>query len=1100
MEIKQYVDHNLNGQRLINAGKLTDTQGNPVSVTPITVTGLRAVNNAVFTPVVFISDVGQEGIFQYDSIDTTSLENGGVASGTIILTINGRRYKRIFEGEVNVSWFGAGGNATVTTLANLTAIDDTIALQNAFNFATTNSLPIYINPGVYRVTSAITVTTTANGGTLSSGGKAFSITSGGMANTAFVYTGTLAITVLTITLGSGESTFTMDGLRVYPSVANRGLRTSNGIKITGGIANFNVTNLATGFFNIGFHLRDFNEGRVSNLLAEYCNKGVYSAVESSGIATNAIHFDSCHFNSNVIYGCHIENGHSNTFTGCSFLVNGTNPLDVTTRALMINYTGDNSGVSVIMVGNYIEGTIVTDIEIVISNGGSHYFAGNSFNRVNNNDNTRKENSIKFTALNLVAADNITKPTYITMSANSMWSTSYVAGAANNNKYVPDVSRKRVLLGTQNGYNGYIVVDENHYTDVIEKPVYAPVVIQNVKAYKGTITNPDTIVDEGIYTLVPRGQSTGGTYPPNAGYDNWTLTVSNWIQNGNYGNYLFVIANEIKSGIVLHRIKSDSGWSSWSTVLTTGTFPVASMTAVLGDLMYFNGTNWIRLAKGAVGEVLRSNSTSIAWEPIPGSTADNARNISIANLRLSNEAVPIPFVYITDLDKEGIFRYDSTDTTSADNLGTVLVTAGTKRYKRVIVKYINIKWFGAVGNGVIDDTVAIQSTITYHQSTQLEIYAPSGTYKITSTLLKSQTIDGLNMRGDRQGTIFNYSTMAANGICLNIVGGSGTNCQAEVTGITFIGNSTSVAIQFNGQCNQRVTYCTFKTNKVAGLFHNLTTGSFSEHCTFAECDFRNDCQTVLEYRRAAGNDSFHGSGLTTHNTIVNNGIAPVILINDFCKVYNAPLNAQVWTEDIVGNVLPKTLISNLNVGGNFWRPTFYGFLTLESLATSLMTLATGTWETYFAGNSLYHADGFIAGKFVHCLKAMHISNGTVIPQGVRYTGKYALVPGANTIATPFVGGVYMVTIKLIAPNYAIGYTIIMENDGIGGTGFLTELVNQRQLNVAGYGFPVLDVNVQGHLTITNATFPASGGANSVFASITYLQIGDVIFGNNAVNQW
>ena len=51
----------------------------------------------------------------------------------------------------------------------------------------------------------------------------------------------------------------------------------------------------------------------------------------------------------------------------------------------------------------------------------------------------------------------------------------------------------------------------------------------------------------------------------------------------------------------------------------------------------------------------------------------------------------PKVYITDSGKEGEFVYDSTDTSSADNLGTVLVS-GSARYKRVFKGDVYASWF------------------------------------------------------------------------------------------------------------------------------------------------------------------------------------------------------------------------------------------------------------------------------------------------------------------------------------------------------------------------------------------------------------------------
>ena len=72
----------------------------------------------------------------------------------------------------------------------------------------------------------------------------------------------------------------------------------------------------------------------------------------------------------------------------------------------------------------------------------------------------------------------------------------------------------------------------------------------------------------------------------------------------------------------------------------------------------------------------------------------------------------PKVYITDSGKEGEFVYDSTDTTTADNLGTVLVTTSGARYKRTLTDYVKPDWFGAVGDNTTYDTTAFQNTFTF----------------------------------------------------------------------------------------------------------------------------------------------------------------------------------------------------------------------------------------------------------------------------------------------------------------------------------------------------------------------------------------------------
>lgn len=92
-------------------------------------------------------------------------------------------------------------------------------------------------------------------------------------------------------------------------------------------------------------------------------------------------------------------------------------------------------------------------------------------------------------------------------------------------------------------------------------------------------------------------------------------------------------------------------------------------------------------------------------------------------------------YTTDNDGgAGTFYWDATDTT-ADNNGTIIAPSGggTGRWNRLYYKEINVKWFGATGDGSTDDTTAINNAITALPATGGTLIYPRGTYKIASNI-------------------------------------------------------------------------------------------------------------------------------------------------------------------------------------------------------------------------------------------------------------------------------------------------------------------------------------------------------------------------------
>ena len=82
-----------------------------------------------------ITDPGIAGFFYYDVSDTTSTDNGG----TVIVS-GSKRWKRIYDGPVNVMWFGAKGDGIT---------DDVLIFRLADNICAVLGKSMYIPGGVY---------------------------------------------------------------------------------------------------------------------------------------------------------------------------------------------------------------------------------------------------------------------------------------------------------------------------------------------------------------------------------------------------------------------------------------------------------------------------------------------------------------------------------------------------------------------------------------------------------------------------------------------------------------------------------------------------------------------------------------------------------------------------------------------------------------------------------------------------------------------------------------------------------------------------------------------------------------------------------------
>ena len=127
--------------------------------------------------------------------------------------------------------------------------------------------------------------------------------------------------------------------------------------------------------------------------------------------------------------------------------------------------------------------------------------------------------------------------------------------------------------------------------------------------------------------------------------------------------------------------------------------------------------------------------------------------------------------------EGLFVYNSTDTTSADNGGTILVDQGGRRwYRNTNGDSISVKWFGATGSGTTDDTTAIHNCITYCIANGLAVYFPAGTY-LYSSLTVSNSGANFKMSGAGRGVTF-LKTSLATGAAFSVA--AATSCISDIT--------------------------------------------------------------------------------------------------------------------------------------------------------------------------------------------------------------------------------------------------------------------------------------------------------------------------------
>ena len=115
-----------------------------------------------------------------------------------------------------------------------------------------------------------------------------------------------------------------------------------------------------------------------------------------------------------------------------------------------------------------------------------------------------------------------------------------------------------------------------------------------------------------------------------------------------------------------------------------------------------------------------------------------------------------------------------------------VDSQTTNVEAKLAQTISAKDFGAVGDGVVDDTVAIQNAIDYLASVTGVLFFPQGTYRITSPL--TNTTSGVSLIGEGSKATIIYNDQIGDAIVFGDAANELTQCR--IVGIKIQGSATS----------------------------------------------------------------------------------------------------------------------------------------------------------------------------------------------------------------------------------------------------------------------------------------------------------------------
>jgi hypothetical protein len=218
---------------------------------------------------------------------------------------------------------------------------------------------------------------------------------------------------------------------------------------------------------------------------------------------------------------------------------------------------------------------------------------------------------------------------------------------------------------------------------------------------------------------------------------------------------------------------------------------------------------------------------------------------------------------------------------------------------------NVKDFGAIGNGVADDTAAIQAAIN-STSPFGEVFFPEGTYKTSSTvtLPSSSGLNGITLRGIGWGSVIKPTSAVS--IAVRALGDI-----VFIKDLQFDGISTSSAagVQFDGGLNNfavSVTGCYF--SKFANGVVILTDCYNISNNNFVDCNVAVFCADSAMNATICNNYVLGGSTAVWfgRTTIQAEGVK--VFVNTFlCTAANAnQIVIQAGLEiSIFNNIIDQT---------------------------------------------------------------------------------------------------------------------------------------------------------------------------------------------------
>lgn len=438
--------------------------------------------------------------------------------------------------------------------------------------------------------------------------------------------------------------------------------------------------------------------------------------------------------------------------------------------------------------------------------------------------------------------------------------------------------------------------------------------------------------------------------------------------------------------------------------------------------------------------LAVDGTGTKYATVDAVSEATAYKRTIAQIRALTGVLPNNNFYTTDLGQEGNWYYDKTDTTSADNTGTILVTADGKRIKRVFSEVVNVKWFGVVSD--FNGTSGTDNYLNFIKALSLQkrVFIPAGKYAISNSILLAE-ISNIEIIGE-EGTELYCNN--------NMIQGTDTNSMLDIR------NSKNVKISnidFYGRRSFMSPAVVDWTNYIHSLNINTSETVSINNCRSFDSSSMsfsifNVTKKVNISKCLSDNAMYHGvfvknsSNLTIDGNIINaysivtanpaiGGIGVLVTLSNYVEIKNNYIkntaDTGTKTEGCNFVLYENNVVENSGKDGIKVMGYFGGFETV-SHAKIIGNTVNGLFSGRSDGSSLITTQGvsdvIIANNSVLGTK---VAGGT-LEDGIRCIKATASIFQDITIENNIIKNVLSngITIDSLDKNLLINNNQIIEN--------------------------------------------------------------------------